>query len=148
MPSEVQLLTEALHASMYVQLTLSLLLNLPFPLNFPGRCFNTYKSSNSHKSFFYHFLFKCFSQPHIFTKLVGAIITARPSAPPFGSAPISHQLFGKAHAQAKYRHSCLISLGNQTTNVQLLLFLCRTKPTATIPKQQTTVHHCADISAG
>lgn len=45
---------------LYIQLPFSLLHNLPFPLNFPGRCFNTYKSSNSHKSFFYSFLFRCF----------------------------------------------------------------------------------------
>lgn len=92
-----------------------------------------------------------FSPSHTFSRfvnVVGSIIAARPSAPHFALSPISHQLFGKAHAQVKCHHSCLISLGNQTTNIQLLLFLCRTKPKATIPKRQATIHHCADISAG
>lgn len=43
--------------------------------------------------------------------------------PHFGLAPISHQLFRSTHAQVKYHQSCLISLGNLTINIQLLLFL-------------------------
>lgn len=99
----------------------------PFPLNFSGRCFNTYKSSISHKPFFYHFLFKSFLSAAHFHKMGRGHNSCETFAPPFGSVPISHQLLGKARAQAKYHHSRLISLGNQTTNIQLL-FLCRTNP--------------------
>lgn len=146
MPSEVQVPTEALHVSAVC----------PAPSLFsvshsraPGRCFNTNIRAQTHTSLSFTISSSSvFSQPHIFTKLVGAIIAVRPPAPHFGLAPISHQSFGKAHAQAKYHHSCLISLGNQTTNIQLLLFLCRANPKATIPKQQATIHQRADISAG
>lgn len=53
--------------------------------------------SNSHKSFFYHFLFECFLSETHFHKTGRGHNThnMRPSAPPFDSAPMSHQLFGE-----------------------------------------------------
>lgn len=105
-------------------------------------------------SLFYMFLHvlhvymgRVFSQPHAFRELVGAQWLWDLFLP-LVWLPVIHQLLRKAHAQAKYHHSCLISLGNLTTNIQLLLFLCTTKPKATIPVLQTTIHHRADISAG
>lgn len=143
--------TETLYVST-VGLTPSLPFQFPIPSKLSKGCCNTYKTSNSHKSFFYHFLFKCFVPATHFHRTAKGHYTHNRRCETFCSS----LWFGS-------NESSVIREGTGTSRIPSFMPHFPRKPDCkhstpslplqdktqsnNTPKEQIPVHHCADISA-